>query len=39
VIDKLNGQLKRLQEQVDLMIKRMYGKKSVKLDPIKYRWS
>lgn len=33
VIEKLNGQLKRLQEQVDLMIKRMYGKKSEKLDP------
>jgi len=33
VIEKLGTQLKRLQEQFELMVKRMYGKKSEKLDP------
>jgi transposase len=33
VIEKLGGQLKRLQEQFELMVKRMHGKKSEKLDP------
>lgn len=33
MIEKLGGQLKRLQEQFELMVKRMYGKKSEKLDP------
>ena len=28
VIEKLGGQLKRLQEQFELMVKRMHGKKS-----------
>jgi len=33
IIEKLGGQLKQLREQFDLMVKRMYGKKSEKLDP------
>jgi transposase len=33
VIDSLSTQLKLLQQQMDLMIKRMYGRKSEKLDP------
>lgn len=33
VIEKLGGELKRLREQFELMVKRMYGKKSEKLDP------
>jgi transposase len=33
VIEKLGTQLKLLQDQMNLMIKRMHGKKSEKLDP------